>query len=137
MKIGIDKIGFYAPHFFVDMEKLAEARGVDPAKYTIGIGQEKMAVAPITQDAVTLAANAALRIIDKEDLEKIDLVIFGTESGIDNSKSGAVYVHDLLGIQEHARCIELKQACYGATAGIQLAKGHVALNPESRVLVLG
>ncbi|MFY9903467.1 MAG: hydroxymethylglutaryl-CoA synthase, partial [Trichococcus sp.] len=48
-----------------------------------------------------------------------------------------VYVHDLLGIQEHARCIELKQACYGATAGIQLAKGHVALNPESRVLVLG
>ena len=53
MKIGIDKIGFYAPHFFVDMEKLAEARGVDPAKYTIGIGQEKMAVAPITQDAVT------------------------------------------------------------------------------------
>ena len=119
------------------MEKLAEARGVDPAKYTIGIGQEKMAVAPITQDAVTLAANAALRIIDKEDLEKIDLVIFGTESGIDNSKSGAVYVHDLLGIQEHARCIELKQACYGATAGIQLAKGHIALNPESRVLVLG
>ena len=137
MKIGIDKIGFYAPHFFVDMEKLAEARGVDPAKYTIGIGQEKMAVAPITQDAVTLAANAALRIIDEEDLAKIDLVIFGTESGIDNSKSGAVYVHDLLGIQEHARCIELKQACYGATAGIQLAKGHVALNPESRVLVLG
>ncbi|SYZ79619.1 hydroxymethylglutaryl-CoA synthase [Trichococcus shcherbakoviae] len=137
MRIGIDKIGFYAPHFFVDMEKLAEARGVDPAKYTIGIGQEKMAVAPITQDAVTLAANAALRIIDEEDLAKIDLVIFGTESGIDNSKSGAVYVHDLLGIQEHARCIELKQACYGATAGIQLAKGHVALNPESRVLVLG
>ena len=109
----------------------------EPAKYTIGIGQEKMAVAPITQDAVTLAANAALRIIDEEDLAKIDLVIFGTESGIDNSKSGAVYVHDLLGIQEHARCIELKQACYGATAGIQLAKGHVALNPESRVLVLG
>ena len=137
MRIGIDKIGFYAPHFFVDMEKLADARGVDPAKYTIGIGQEKMAVAPITQDAVTLAANAALRIIDEEDLAKIDLVIFGTESGIDNSKSGAVYVHDLLGIQEHARCIELKQACYGATAGIQLAKGHVALNPESRVLVLG
>ncbi|WP_319467030.1 hydroxymethylglutaryl-CoA synthase [uncultured Trichococcus sp.] len=137
MKIGIDKIGFYAPHFFVDMEKLAEARGVDPAKYTIGIGQEKMAVAPITQDAVTLAANAALRIVDEDDLAKIDLVIFGTESGIDNSKSGAVYVHDLLGIQEHARCIELKQACYGATAGIQLAKGHVALNPESRVLVLG
>lgn len=136
MNIGIDKIGFYTPQAYINMEKLAEARGVDPDKYTIGIGQEKMAVAPVTQDAVTLAANAALKILDEEDLEKIDFVIFGTESGIDHSKSGAVYVHDLLGIQSNARAIEVKQACYGATAGIQLAKGHIALNPDSRVLVL-
>src|SRR5699024_1683270 len=27
-------------------------------------------------------------------------------------------------------------ACYAATAGIQLARGHIALNPESKVLVL-
>lgn len=137
MNIGIDKIGFYTPKTYIDMVKLAEARGVDPDKYTIGIGQDKMAVSPVTQDAVTLAANAALRILDEEDLNKIDLVIFGTESGIDHSKSGAVYVHDLLGIQSNVRSFEVKQACYGATAGIQLAKGHIALNPDSRVLVLG
>ncbi|WP_047985950.1 hydroxymethylglutaryl-CoA synthase [Ornithinibacillus californiensis] len=137
MKIGIEKIGFYTPHIYVDMEKLAEARGVEPAKFTIGIGQSQMAVAPITQDSVTLAANAALSIIDDEDREKIDFVIFGSESGIDHSKSGAVYVHRLVGLNPHARAVEVKQACYGATAGIQMAKGHVALNPESKVLVLG
>lgn len=137
MKIGIDKIGFYAPHIYVDMEKLAEARNIDPAKFTIGIGQSQMAVAPITQDSVTLAANAALEIMDDEDREKIDFVIFGSESGIDHSKSGAVYVHQLLGIQPQARAVEVKQACYGATAGIQMAKGHIALNPESKVLVIG
>ena len=137
MKIGIDKIGFYAPHLYVDMNKLAVARNVEPEKFTIGIGQEKMAVAPITQDPVTLAANAALTILDDEDKAKIDFVIFGTESGIDNSKSAAVYVHQLLGLNPNARSIEVKQACYGATAGIQMAKGHIALNPESRVLVLG
>lgn len=137
MKIGIDKIGFYAPHLYVDMNKLAVTRNVEPEKFTIGIGQEKMAVAPITQDPVTLAANAALTILDDEDKEKIDYVIFGTESGIDNSKSGAVYVHHLLGLNPNARSIEVKQACYGATAGIQMAKGHIALNPESKVLVLG
>lgn len=136
MKIGIDKIGFYAPHLYLDMNNLAAARNVEPEKFTIGIGQEKMAVAPITQDPVTLAANAALSILDEEDREKIDFVIFGTESGIDNSKSGAVYVHHLLGLNPNARSIEVKQACYGATAGIQMAKGHVALNPDSRVLVL-
>ncbi|MFC4560109.1 hydroxymethylglutaryl-CoA synthase [Virgibacillus kekensis] len=137
MKIGIDKIGFYTPHLYVDMNRLAERRGVDPAKFTIGIGQEKMAVPPITQDSVTLAANAALEILDEADKEQIDFVIFGTESGIDSSKSAAVYVHELLGLNPYARAIEVKQACYGATAGIQMAKGHIALNPESKVLVLG
>ena len=137
MKIGIDKIGFYAPHLYVDMNKLAVARNVEPEKFTIGIGQEKMAIAPITQDPVTLAANAALNILNDEDRAKIDFVIFGTESGIDNSKAGAVYVHHLLDLNPNARSIEVKQACYGATAGIQMAKGHIALNPESRVLVLG
>ncbi|WP_088050550.1 hydroxymethylglutaryl-CoA synthase [Virgibacillus dakarensis] len=137
MKIGIDKIGFYAPHLYVDMNKLAVSRNVEPEKYTIGIGQEKMALAPITQDSVTMAANAALKILDEEDKKAIDFVIFGTESGIDNSKSAGVYVHDLLGLNPYARSIEVKQACYGATAGIQMAKAHIALNPKSKVLVLG
>lgn len=137
MEIGIDKVGFFAPHMYVDMTNLAVARGVEPEKFTIGIGQSQMAVAPITQDPVTLAANAALEILDEEDRTQIDMVLFGTESGIDNSKSAAVYVHHLLGLKAEARAVELKQACYGATAGIQLAKGHIALHPESKVLVLG
>lgn len=137
MKIGMDKIGFYKPHKYVDMNNLAVERNEEPEKFTIGIGQEKMAIQPVTQDAVTLAANAAWEILDDADKEAIDLVIFGTESGIDHSKSAAVYVHRLLGLNPEARSIEVKQACYGATAGIQMAKGHIALNPESKVLVLG
>lgn len=137
LKIGIDKINFFIPHLYVDMNKLAVARNVEPAKFTIGIGQEKMAVAPMTQDTVTLAANAALDMLTDEDKEKIDTVIFATESGIDHSKAAAIYVHRLLGLKQNARAIEVKEACYGATAGIQLAKGHIALHPESKVLVLG
>lgn len=136
MKIGIDKIGFYAPHLYLDMKKLAAARNIDPDKFTIGIGQEKMALPPVTQDSVTLAANAALNMLSEKDKQAIDFVIFGTESGIDNSKSAGVYVHHLLGINPRARTVEVKQACYGATAGIQMAKGHIALNPDSKVLVL-
>src|SRR5699024_12613715 len=95
-------------------------------------GQDEMAVAPITQDAVTLAGNAALQILTDEDREQIDLVLFATETGVDHSKSAGVYLHELLGLKREARSIELKQACYAATAGIQLARGHIALNPESR-----
>ncbi|SES91317.1 hydroxymethylglutaryl-CoA synthase [Salinibacillus kushneri] len=137
MQIGIDKIGFYTPQMYIDMNELAEARDVDPAKFTIGIGQERMAVPPITQDAVTLAANAALEILTDEDKQQIDYVIFATESGIDQSKAAAIYVHRLLGLNPNARSVEVKEACFGATAGIQMAKGHIALHPESKVLVLG
>lgn len=136
MNIGIDKVGFYAPHLYVDMNKLAVARNVEPEKFTIGIGQDKMSFAPITQDPVTLAANAALNVLDDHDKEKIDFIIFGTETGIDHSKAAAVYVHQLLGLKPEARSVEMKQACYSSTAAIQLAKGHIALNPESKVLVL-
>ena len=136
MNIGIDKIGFFVPPTALDMETLAVARGVEPAKYTIGIGQSTMAVAPVTQDIVTLAATAALSIIDDDDRESIDMVLFGTETGIDQSKSGAVYLQRLLNLSHHVRCVELKHACYGATAALQLAKGHIALNPTSKVLVI-
>ncbi len=137
MKIGIDKIGFYTPHLYLDMNELAIARNEDPAKYTIGIGQLEMAVNPITQDSVTLAANAALEILEDEDMEKIDLVIFATETGIDHSKSGAIYVHQLLNLNPYARAIEMKEACYAATCAVQLAKGYIAMNPDRKVLVLG
>ncbi|HAT54201.1 MAG TPA: hydroxymethylglutaryl-CoA synthase, partial [Lactobacillus sp.] len=132
----IDKMGFYTPHLVLDMTDLAHARGDDPDKYHIGIGQSEMAVMPLTQDVVTMAANAADQILDDADRASIDLILFATESGIDNSKSGAVYVQRLLGLTEHSRAIEVKQACYSATAAIQLAKDYVAAHPKRRVLVL-
>ncbi|WP_409022790.1 hydroxymethylglutaryl-CoA synthase [Dellaglioa sp. P0083] len=136
MKIGIDRINFFTSNQYVDMSELANVRNVDPNKYLIGIGQSKMAVIPPTQDVVTMGANAADVLIDNENRDKIDFVIFATESGIDNSKSTGAYVSGLLGLK-HVRSIEIKQACYGATAAIQLAKGHVSLNPNSQVLVIG
>ena len=137
MKIGIDKIGFYAPPQYVDMVDLAHARGDDPGKYKLGIGQAQMAVAPLSQDIVSMAVNAALIFLNDADRAKIDMVIVGTESGFDASKSASVYVHELLGIQPHARSFEIKQACYGATAGLQMAKDYVTLHPERAVLVIG
>ena len=72
-----------------------------------------------------------------EDKESIDLVIVGTESGIDNSKSAAAYIADLLGLRDDIRTFEIKQACYGATAALQMAKAQVALNPDSKALIIG
>lgn len=137
MNIGIDKINFFTPNAFVDLVKVAKARHIDPNKFTIGIGQDQMALSPLTQDCYTMGANAAEPIVSKEDAEKIDLIVFGTESALDASKSGAVIMQRLLGIQPFVRSIEVKQACYGATAGIMMARDYIEKNPGRKALVIG
>ncbi|GAB2025754.1 hydroxymethylglutaryl-CoA synthase [Lactovum odontotermitis] len=136
MQIGIDKISFYIPNRYIEMTDLAEARGVDPAKFHIGLGQDQMAVTTASEDIITLAANAAEQILTAEDRNAIDLVIVGTESSVDESKAAAVVLHDLLGIQPFARAYEIKEACYGATAALQQAKQYVAAHPERKALVI-
>lgn len=136
MNVGIDKMSFFVPPYFVDMTDLALAREVDPNKFLIGIGQDQMAVNPKTEDIVTFATNAAKNILSAEDLDKIDMVIVGTESGIDESKASAVVLHRLLGIQKFARSFEIKEACYGGTAALQFAINHIRNHSESKVLVV-
>lgn len=135
--VGIDRLGFYTPSLYLEMTDLAEARGDDPAKYHIGIGQDKQAVIPPTQDVVTMAANAAEQILTAENRQAIKMVLFGTESGVDNSKATAVYLAHLLQLPADTRAIEIKQACYGATAGLQLAADYVRSHPTAQVLVIG
>lgn len=135
--VGIDKIGFFTPDHYLDMVDLAHARREDPNKYLIGIGQSKQAVIPPTQDVVTMAANAASQILTPAIKADINMVLFGTESGVDNSKATAVYLAHLLGLPANTRAIELKQACYGATAGLQLAADFVRVHPTAKVLVIG
>ncbi|MGO4941892.1 hydroxymethylglutaryl-CoA synthase [Ruoffia tabacinasalis] len=132
----MDQITFHVPNHYVDMVELAKARDIDPNKFLIGIGQEKMAVPTIEEDIVAMAANAANRIVTEEDKELIDQVIFATESGFDFSKSAATYIHQMLGIQPFAKAYEVKHACYGGTAALISAFNYVKLNPERKVLVI-
>lgn len=136
MSIGIDKMGFATSQYVLEMADLAKARHQDPEKYSKGLMLDALSITPITDDIVSLAASAASDILDESDKATIDMVILATESGIDQSKAAAVYVHSLLAIQPFARAIEMKEACYAATAGLNYAKLHVEKYPESKVLVI-
>ena len=136
MKIGIDKMGIYIPRYYLDIRDLAKERNIDPDKFVIGLGQSKMSVNPISQDIVTFGVLAADKILTDEDKKKIDMLIVGTETGVDQSKSASAFMHSILGINEYCRSIEIKQACYGATAALQVAKNHILVNPDSKVLVI-
>lgn len=134
--IGIDQISFHTSRSYLDLSVLAQRNGTDPAKYHYGLGQELMSVPAHDEDIVTLAATAAQRIIGEGRRNKISTLLFATETGIDQSKSAGVYVHRLLGLREDCRVVELKQACYSATAALQMACAIVARQPKESVLVI-
>lgn len=136
MTIGIDKIGFATSNYILKLNDLAQKRRIDPEKLSKGLLLKELSIAPITEDIVTLGASAADSILTDKDKEEIDMVIVATESGIDQSKASAVFIHGLLGIQPFARSFEIKEACYGATAALDYAKLHIEKYPNSKVLVV-
>lgn len=136
MNIGIDQLHFAIPRFYLDLKTLAEEHKIDADKFYVGIGQEKMAICPHDEDIVTLAVKASKPLINEQNRQEIDTILLATETGIDQSKSAGIYVHQLLGLSPHCRVIELKQACYSATAGLQLACAYVARQPNKKVLLI-
>ncbi|GAA0410852.1 hydroxymethylglutaryl-CoA synthase [Streptomyces luteireticuli] len=134
--IGIHDLSFATTEFVLPHTALADYNGTEIGKYHLGIGQRSMSVPAADEDIVTLGAAAAAPIIARHGAEGIRTVVFATESSIDQAKSAGVYVHSLLGLPSAARVVELKQACYGATAALQFAIGLVHRDPGHRVLVI-
>jgi len=136
MKLGIESIHMHIPAYALDLRDLARERGVEFAKYQKGIGQEVMAVPAPDEDVITMGANAALGALEGVDRDAIRTVVFATESGIDQSKAGAIYVHQLLGLHSNCRTVEMKQACCSSTSALHFALSTVALHPKQKVLVV-
>jgi hydroxymethylglutaryl-CoA synthase len=136
LDVGIDSLAIYTSHYALDLATLAAARGIDPDKFYVGLGQHMMSVPPPGEDIVTMAANAAAEALADIDISTIDMLLFATESAFDQSKASGLYVHDLLKLPARCRVVELKQACYSGTAALQLALPYLRENPDRRVLVI-
>lgn len=136
IKTGIEALSFYTPHRYISLATLAKQQGIDPEKFSRGIGQDKIALPGHDEDIVTMAAEAARPLIDRYGADGIDTILFATETGIDQSKAAGIYVHRLLGLSPNCRNVELKQACYSATPALQLACSYVARRPDRKVLVI-
>ena len=75
-------------------------------------------------------------IIRRSGSEGIRTLLFATESGIDQSKAAGMAVHSQLDLPSQMRVVEVKEACYSATAALQAAIGIVTRSPGQRVLVI-
>ena len=128
MKVGIETIAFHGPQHYIELADLANERGVDPDKFTKGLGQVKMAIATPMEDTVTLAINAGLKALKNFDVDPNDIgtLVVGTESGVDHSKPVAVYVHQALGLRSNCHTYETKHACFGAMAAVFSASDWIS-----------
>lgn len=119
MPVGIDDLAIYIPKLYIDYKDFAEARGIDPRKLEYGIGVKKMALVDTNQDPACMAANACLKLMQKNHLHPDDIgrMYVATESGLDESKAMNSFVIGMLeqvygeSSFEHAGGIECKFAC--------------------------
>ncbi|MDJ1135134.1 hydroxymethylglutaryl-CoA synthase [Streptomyces iconiensis] len=136
LPVGIHDLALRTSSLVLTHAELAQHTGADVVKYHEGIGQRSMSVPTADEDIVTMAADAAAPIIELHGTDRIRTLLFATETSIDQSKAAGVYVHSLLDFPPYVRVVELKQACYGATAALQFATALVHQDPAQQVLVL-
>ncbi|MDR1057475.1 MAG: hydroxymethylglutaryl-CoA synthase [Coxiellaceae bacterium] len=136
MNFGIDAISFYTSNYYLDLKIFALARHQDVSKFYEGRGQKKMAIAPPNEDIVTLAASATAELLKSKDTSNIEMVLFATETGIDLSKSAGTYIHRLFNLPKRCRVVELKQACFSATFGLQMGLAWLRQNTSKQVLLI-
>lgn len=140
MAVGIEALNFFAGTAYVDVEKLAQHRRLDTLRFHNLLMKEKSVALP-HEDPVTYAVNASRPIVNAlsaAEKDRIELLITCSESGIDFGKSMSTYIHHYLELNRNCRLFEVKQACYAATAGLQMAVNFVLsqTSPGARALVI-
>jgi len=121
--VGIDALNIYPGRAVLDVNRLAQARGLDTQRFQNLLLHQKTVALPF-EDPVSFAVNAAQPVLNRltpAERERIELLIVATESGLDFGKAMSTYVHHYLQLSRHCRNFEVKHACYGGTAAVQMA----------------
>ncbi len=123
LRTGIASLGVKLPPLALRVEDLAVLRGIDPAKFTVGLGCKEIALCPEGYDAVTLGVEAARRALSRWDggLDRIGMIAVGTESAKDMSRPLSAFIAEELGLDGAVRSYEVKHACYGGTLALRQA----------------
>jgi hydroxymethylglutaryl-CoA synthase len=136
ISVGIDDIAVYIPRLYLELAdesrpekptEFSQSRKSDPSKFLHGIGIAKMSVPDTYQDSSVLAANAILELMERNSigpgrLARIDIA---TETGVDESKPVAAYVHGMLeqkygkGSLNRTSGVEYKFACVSTADALE------------------
>lgn len=129
--VGIEKLATWPSTLSLAMADLCAARpGLDAAHVRDALLADARTVLPPWEDPVTLAVNAAERMLTPDDTARIGLLIAATETSLDREKPISTWVHRHLGLRARCRNFEVKHACYSATAALRMAEGWLQTQPD-------
>jgi hydroxymethylglutaryl-CoA synthase len=120
--LGILGLEAYFPSTFVEQQELEKFDGVSPGKYTVGLGQQRMAFAGDREDINSVALSVTQSLMEKYEIpyEMIGRLEVGTETVVDKSKAVKTTLMSLF--SEHGNHniegIDTTNACYGGTAAV-------------------
>ncbi len=129
--IGIDDMALYVPSLYLPIRTIAAERGISYEKLNKGLGLEHLAIPDVHEDTATMAANAVVEIIEKNQIDPntIGRIYLGTESALDGAKPTATYVLEMLRRkyrgQYGKKCllncdvVDLTFACVGGVDALQ------------------
>ncbi|OLN85090.1 Hydroxymethylglutaryl-CoA synthase 2 [Colletotrichum chlorophyti] len=115
--IGIKAIEIYFPNQYVQQSELEVHDGVSAGKYTIGLGQTKMAFCDDREDIYSFALTATSNLLKKYNIDpnSIGRLEVGTETLLDKSKSVKTVLMQLFGENTNIEGVDTVNACYGGT----------------------
>lgn len=143
---GISAMALYVPPLRVSLSDWCAWTGSNWAKVETVVG-DAFRVCPPNENAYTMAANAVLRLIDKDDVDpaRVGFLGLGTESSTDNS-AGAVIVKGMVDealvdsgrppLSRHCEVPEFKHACLGGVYGMKGALRYLSCDGRGQQAIV-
>ena len=146
MSVGISGFAVYVPPYRVDLREWCDWTGVSWDKVSAVVGTGFRMPGP-GQSVYTLAATAALRLMDQYDVDpqRVRFLGLGTESSTDNS-AGAVILRGMLdramrergapALSRNCEVPEFKHACLGGIYAMKSALRFLATEPGDAAAIV-
>ncbi|KAJ1885408.1 Hydroxymethylglutaryl-CoA synthase, cytoplasmic, partial [Kickxella alabastrina] len=120
--VGVCAIDVYFPSRYVEQSELEQHDGVSSGKYTIGLGQSKMAFCDDREDISSACMTAVQNFMEKNNISYSDIgrLEVGTETIIDKSKSTKTVLMKLFEESGNFNVegVDTTNACYGGTSAL-------------------
>eukprot|EP00250_Pteridium_aquilinum_P012799 c20952_g1_i1 orf=359-1750(+) len=120
--VGILAMEIYFPATSVLQDALETFDGASKGKYTIGLGQDRLAFCTDLEDVISMSLTAVQSLLDKYNISptQIGRLEVGSETVVDKSKSIKTWIMQLF-----QKCgntdiegVDSTNACYGGTAAL-------------------